>query len=179
MKRACLAALLVAIAPFAQAQFWKSWKHPGMSLVTATAMSSAAPLYFEPLQFNGFSWCDGGLWGNNPSIFAAVQARKLWPMADYSLIDIACPDRVSMDAPGNGGLVSIAKYIVPMFINSGENAGMEGAKELVHRYSPIHPLLFRASEDIGDASRTNLEALKRCIDSDRETYLDAVLFGLK
>lgn len=49
------------------------------TLWQAARATSAAPLYFEPLQHHNVEYWDGGLYFNNPSYIAISEAELIWP----------------------------------------------------------------------------------------------------
>ena len=45
-------------------------------LYEAVAASCSAPIYFDPLKVNEYLLADGGIWANNPSLAAVIDAKK-------------------------------------------------------------------------------------------------------
>jgi uncharacterized protein len=43
-------------------------------MVKVALATSAAPTYFRPLEHNGYTLVDGGVWANNPAILAVIEA---------------------------------------------------------------------------------------------------------
>lgn len=48
----------------------------GVSLVDAVLASCSAPTYFDPVKVNEYLLADGGLWANNPSLAAVIDAQR-------------------------------------------------------------------------------------------------------
>lgn len=64
--------------------FHKSWKSNGVAAAFAAAASASAPTFFDPL--NGH--VDGGLFANDPTMCATVEARELFgvPFSDMAVL---------------------------------------------------------------------------------------------
>ena len=79
---------------------YKTPHHPDYRLDGDTPMSeiaaatSAAPTYFEPFQNEGYTYLDGGIWANNPTMAALVEA--------LSCFDVR-PEKVQVLSIGCGG----------------------------------------------------------------------------
>ena len=43
-------------------------------MVKVALATSAAPTYFRPLEHNGYTLVDGGVWANNPAMLAVIEA---------------------------------------------------------------------------------------------------------
>lgn len=86
--------------PQLQVEFWKSWKEESASvkLYDACLASSAAPVYFEPHEFNGKRYIDGGVAANNPSMNAIAQAIRLnVPLENLYNVNIVCSEEHGYD----------------------------------------------------------------------------------
>jgi patatin-like phospholipase/acyl hydrolase len=58
---------------------FKSWKDSVHSIVTALDVTSAAPIFYPPVEYMFGKWAvDGGIYCNNPSMVAYVEAIKLF-----------------------------------------------------------------------------------------------------
>ncbi len=51
-------------------------RDPTVPIVDAILASCSAPTYFDPHVTGQYMLADGGLWANNPSLVAAVEAKK-------------------------------------------------------------------------------------------------------
>ena len=66
-------------------------RDPGVKLADAVLASCSAPTYFDPHFVDGkYQLVDGGLWANNPSLVAAIDAqyRLHVPLADIRVLSI-------------------------------------------------------------------------------------------
>ncbi len=68
-------------------------------IVDALLSTTAAPTYFRPYTFSeeyyknkSYSYIDGGVGGNNPSMFALTEgiARLNWPIEDMYMLSVSC-----------------------------------------------------------------------------------------
>jgi hypothetical protein len=52
------------------------YRDPNVLVADAVLASCSAPTYFDPHNIDTYMLADGGLWANNPSLIAAVEAKK-------------------------------------------------------------------------------------------------------
>jgi uncharacterized protein len=57
------------------------------TMVKVALATSAAPTYFRPLEHNGYTLVDGGVWANNPAMLAVIEALICFDI-DRSQIDL-------------------------------------------------------------------------------------------
>jgi patatin-like phospholipase/acyl hydrolase len=110
----------------------KIWGNPKYNwLVRQIARAtSAAPTYFPPFHLvrgeEDYALVDGGVFVNNPSMAAYVEARKLYPNAEKVIVVSVGTgdrqDRITYDAAKGWGLVGWAKSIVPVLMDSVSEA---------------------------------------------------------
>jgi uncharacterized protein len=64
---------------------------PMLKVALAT---SAAPTYFRPLEHNGYTLVDGGVWANNPAMLAVVEALICFDIdrSQIDLLSLGCGD---------------------------------------------------------------------------------------
>ncbi len=79
-----------------------------MSAVAAA--TSAAPTYFTPFQEGGYTFLDGGIWANNPTMTALVEAlsRFTTRREDIRILSIGCgqkPFQVTKGQARNSGII--------------------------------------------------------------------------
>jgi len=67
------------VAPDVKTKFWKSWKKDDAELqvVNCVAASCSAPTYFDPEEYLGKVFVDGGLTMNDPAAPAVAEAIRL------------------------------------------------------------------------------------------------------
>ena len=95
---------------------FKTPHHPGYTLdgdermSSVAAATSAAPTYFMPLKQRGYTYFDGGIWANNPTMVALVEAlsRFTTRRRDIRILSIGCgqkPFQVTQGQTRNSGIV--------------------------------------------------------------------------
>lgn len=63
-------------------------------MASVAAATSAAPTYFTPLETGGYTYLDGGIWANNPTMAALVEALSCFSTRreDVRILSIGCGD---------------------------------------------------------------------------------------
>ena len=95
---------------------FKTPHHPGYILdgdekmSAVAAATSAAPTYFTPFEQGGYTFLDGGIWANNPTMAALVEAlsRFTTRKEDIRILSIGCgqkPFQVTEGQTRNSGMV--------------------------------------------------------------------------
>jgi patatin-like phospholipase/acyl hydrolase len=92
--------------------------------------TSAAPTYFPPLHLvrdkQDYALVDGGVFVNNPSMAAYVEARKLYPSSTkVVVVSVGTGDRqdqIKYDDARDWGLTGWARHIVPVLMDSVSEA---------------------------------------------------------
>ena len=56
-------------------------------MIRAALATSAAPVYYRPLVEGGYTFVDGGVWANNPSMLAVIEALTAFDV-DCDRIDV-------------------------------------------------------------------------------------------
>ncbi len=95
---------------------FKTPHHPDYKLDGAERMSSvaaatsAAPTYFTPFEQRGYTFLDGGIWANNPTMAALVEALSCFTTRreDIRILSIGCgekPFRITGGQSRNSGMV--------------------------------------------------------------------------
>ena len=79
--------------------------------------TSAAPTYFPPLIKDGKILVDGGVVANNPSLYAYLEAKKLYPNCKkFNILSMSTGDkRHTMSLEETNGLWSWKHNVVPMY----------------------------------------------------------------
>lgn len=140
---------------------------PVTSIARAT---SAAPTFFPPLHLTkgaeDYALVDGGVFVNNPSMAAYVEARSLYPdFAQFVVVSVGTGDRqdsISYAQAKEWGLLGWAKQIIPVFMDSVSEAVdyqlnlMPGCK--YHRLQVPH--LQAAENEMDDVTPDNLANLQ-------------------
>ena len=95
---------------------FKTPHHPDYKLDGDTRMSSvaaatsAAPTYFTPFEQGGYTYLDGGVWANNPTMAALVEALSCFSVrrTDVRILSIGCganPFQVTEGQATKSGMV--------------------------------------------------------------------------
>lgn len=61
---------------------------PPPDLADAVLASCSGPTWFDPATVGANRFADGGLWAQNPSLVAFLEARNVWPRADLCLLSV-------------------------------------------------------------------------------------------
>jgi hypothetical protein len=63
-------------------------------MVKVALATSAAPTYFRPLEHNGYTLVDGGVWANNPAMLAVIEALICFDIdrEQIDLLSLGCGD---------------------------------------------------------------------------------------
>jgi len=96
-----------------------------VSVVDVCMRTSAAPSYFAPYQ----GYVDGGLFMNNPVIYAIMRAKNLWPQEEFHVINIGSGDDDVKYGPPRTGL-SVVGDVISHSLNGSEMA----ARELMEKF---------------------------------------------
>ncbi len=94
---------------------YKTRHHPDFAtdhlekMVTVGLATAAAPSYFRPLEHQGFTLVDGGVWANNPIMLALVEALTSFDLSrdQIDILSLGCGDdryTVSRAQVTRGGL---------------------------------------------------------------------------
>ena len=78
-------------------------------MLTVALATAAAPTYFRPLEHGGYTLVDGGVWANNPTMLAVIEALTCFEISreQIDVLSIGCGDDpyiVSDDEISKGGL---------------------------------------------------------------------------
>ena len=67
----------------------------GERMASVAAATSAAPTYFMPFERGGYTYLDGGVWTNNPTMAALVEALSCFDTRweDVRLLSIGCGEK--------------------------------------------------------------------------------------
>jgi patatin-like phospholipase/acyl hydrolase len=86
------------------------------SMVKVALATSAAPTYFRPLEHQGYTLVDGGIWANNPVMLAIIEALVCFDLNrdQIDVLSVGCgedPYIVSEDQLNEGGKLAWADVI--------------------------------------------------------------------
>jgi len=138
--------------------------------------TSAAPTYFEPCKIvteqgiDYYALIDGGVFANNPTMCAYVDAKIAYPNADFLVVSL-----------GTGGLTrpypydEVCGWGMLRWVQPVINILMQGVSETVgfqmqqvlpdredgrRQYYRFQASLVEGNDDLDDASRTNMRVLQ-------------------
>lgn len=117
------------------------WKETMVDVALATA---AAPTYFRAHALpNGSPIIDGGIWANNPTGVAAVEARAVlnWRDDDLFVLSLGCTEEL-IDIPLNSGYKDLLFKSTALFMQ-GQSRGSMGTAYLLSDHSEVSPRVFR------------------------------------
>jgi hypothetical protein len=112
----------------------------GSTILQAARATSAAPGFFEPVVIDEFTFYDGGLRANNPSIEAWEEIRDVWKPRKDNVADIvSCFISIGC---GDPGLQTIEKGAFKFLTESLANIATE-TKNTATRFHRANGELFR------------------------------------
>jgi uncharacterized protein len=137
--------------------------------------TSAAPTSFEPIQLmvgpeGNLAFIDGGVHSNNPAMCAYVEARKIHPDENDFLVVSLGTGELTRNMPyeevRGWGLALWAQPILNVVFDGVADTVDYQLRELLvsegddRRYYRLQTVLDIGKDDMDDASRTNIAALK-------------------
>jgi uncharacterized protein len=157
----------------------------------AARATSAAPTYFEPALLtaadrDSLALIDGGVFANNPAMCAYVEAVKLWPEEDdFLVLSLGTGELVRAipyDQARGWGLAKWAQPLIGVVFDGVSDTVdyqlgqlCEDTASTVDAYKRFQVTLTEGNDDLDDASRTNINALKRLAQNlvlDRDQEID-------
>lgn len=145
--------------------------------VDAALATSAAPTYFQQhVTQSGVGLVDGGIWANNPTGLAVVEAVGMlgWPPTELSVLSIGCLEDISIVQDEYGA----ASFVPQManFFMSGQSHGAMGIAHILtgdpHERKAIHrisPPVVKGFFSLDDTSKiANLKS--RAVAEAREQF---------
>ena len=150
--------------------FLKSWssKYSKITCASAARATSAAPTFFEPAEL---AWggstrllIDGAIFINSPAVSAYAEACELYPGDAIKLLSLGTGEVTeSVDANATAS-ESNARIVMTLLDSIFDGVAKAADKQMISflkdRYLRIQTRLDLASDDIDDASKNNIEALK-------------------
>ncbi len=95
----------------------RSYKDEGFLAWEAGRATSAAPTYFAPFEKDGNLLADGGVIANNPSLYAYVEAKKMYPECRcFHILSIGTANDIhTTSRDSTSGLLSWIDQVSPMY----------------------------------------------------------------
>ncbi len=134
--------------------------------------TSAAPTYFEPIKIETdgrsdyYALIDGGVFANNPAMCALAEAKVMYPNADDFLVVSLGTGELTRPLPYDEvkgwGLRQWAQPIIGVIFDGVSDTVHYQLKQFLPagRYFRFQTRLNEGNDDMDDASRTNIRALK-------------------
>jgi uncharacterized protein len=165
----------------------------------AARATSAAPTYFEPAKLeatgltDSVALVDGGVFANNPAMCAYAEAVTLWPdETEFLVLSLGTGELVRpipYEQAKSWGLARWAQPILGVVFDGVSDTVdyqlqqlCNDARASVDAYTRYQVTLTEGNDDMDDASRTNIAALKRLAgrlieekDADLDRLCDALL----
>lgn len=151
--------------------FFKSWdkKTQSIPMRLAARATSAAPTYFEPalvpVQGDTLALIDGGVFVNNPAMSAYAEACRIFPKeTEFIVVSLGTGELtrpISYEEARNWGLAGWAIPILNVVFDGVSDAvDYQLDKILGDKHFRFQTRLDIANDDMDNASRANVEALK-------------------
>lgn len=151
--------------------FFKSWRDDyfvGIMMSEAARATSAAPTYFEPHQVAFVerlaTLVDGGVYINNPALSAYAEARRLWGDEDLLVVSLGTGELTRpipyQEAKSWGVIQWLAPLLSVIFDGQSDAVDYQMRMLLQDKYHRFQTRLDIANDDMDDAGRANIEALK-------------------
>jgi uncharacterized protein len=130
--------------------------------------TSAAPTYFEPCKIAGagkdyYALVDGGVYANNPAMCAFAEMRAQHPQADVLLVSIGTGElcrRIPFEEAKDWGIKGWMRPVLDVvFDGVSDTVDFQLRALLPRSYYRFQTRLDEGSDDMDDASRTNLRVL--------------------
>jgi uncharacterized protein len=135
-------------------------EHSGATMVQAAHATSAAPTYFEPVQIDGASLVDGGVFAINPAACAYAEAGGTLDV----LLSLGTGEHTRPLPYGKvkgWGQLEWARPLIDVVFDGGQDAVDFQLRALAgDAYIRLQTRLDTASDDLDDASEDNLAALR-------------------
>ena len=150
--------------------FLKSWssKYSKITCASAARATSAAPTFFEPaeLAWDGSTrlLIDGAIFINSPAVSAYAEAFRLFPRDSIKLLSLGTGEVTDSVDANSTASESNARIVMSLLDSIFDGVAQAADKQMTSilrdRYLRIQTRLDLASDDIDDASKNNIEALK-------------------
>ncbi len=160
------------------AQVKPGYDFPMKSVARAT---SAAPTYFEPLKLDAdgpgdyYSLIDGGVFANNPSMCAYVEARTMYPeQQDFLIVSIGTGENMAplkYQDVRSWGLASWAQPIFNIVLDGASATADYQLRQLLpscgdhRRYWRLQTKLTHCGDAMDDVSPDNIRSLRLLAES--------------
>lgn len=134
---------------------FKTAHHPRLATdykelaIDAAMATAAAPTYFaQHVTANDVGLVDGGLWANNPTGIAVVEAIAMlgWPADDLRVLSIGCLEDIKV-VQESYGAAGIAPQLAGLFMD-GQSHGSLGIAKLLTGHEHDRRAIYRVSQPV-------------------------------
>jgi patatin-like phospholipase/acyl hydrolase len=130
----------------------------------AAHATSAAPTYFEPVQLEGFSLIDGGVFAANPAMCALAEVLRVREPHDVLLVSLGTGQQtrpLPWKKVRNWGALEWARPVIDVLLDGqSDTVDFQARQVLEGSYWRLQTELRRASDHLDNASEENLRALQ-------------------
>jgi patatin-like phospholipase/acyl hydrolase len=156
------------------------------SLAQVARATAAAPTYFQATELSDQALIDGGVFAANPAMCAFAEVMRFQPAAEVFLLSLGTGQRTrkrSFADIDGWGLVEWAKPILDVVFDGVSDAVDYQLRHALDEgnYWRLQVELDLASDDLDDASETNLRELRAQAErliADRSADIDAAIAAL-
>ena len=141
--------------------------------VDAAMATAAAPTYFEQyVTANDVGLVDGGLWANNPTGIAVVEAIGIlgWPAHDLKVLSVGCLQEIQVVRKAYGA-ARLAPELASLFM-AGQSHGSLGIAHILTGDPHQRKAIYRISQPVPDGFYT-LDDTKRIGDLKDRAFTEA------
>ena len=158
---------------------FKTAHHPRLTTdykelaVDAAMATAAAPTYFEQyVTANDVGLVDGGLWANNPTGIAVVEAIATlgWPAHDLKVLSVGCLQEIQAVRKAYGA-ARLAPELASLFM-AGQSHGSLGIAHILTGDPHQRKAIYRISQPVPDGFYT-LDDTKRISDLKDRAFTEA------
>jgi patatin-like phospholipase/acyl hydrolase len=146
---------------------------------------TAAPTYFAPAKIrigdtsDYLALVDGGVFANNPAMSAYVEARRLYPHADISVLSLGTGEltaRIPYSEARHWGLAKWARPLLGVTLDGSNHAIDYQLKHLLGpaRYTRLQPTLDEGGSKLDDARFENLRELRLVAERQLQHHKDEI-----
>lgn len=147
--------------------------------------STAAPTYFTPAkieigdQDDYLAVVDGGVFANNPAMCAYVEARRMYPDAEISVLSLGTGEmtvRIPYEEAQHWGAARWARPILAVTLDGSNHAIDYQLKHLLGPggYLRLQPMLTEGGSHLDDAGEENLRMLRLTAQRQIDHHKDAL-----
>lgn len=134
---------------------FKTAHHPRFEIdytrrvVDIAMATAAAPTYLPAHRMHGIDFVDGGLWANNPTTVAAIEAVAVlgWDAQNTGMLSLGCTDE-ALVVPKKMGMLNGARIGVDMLLQGQALSALEAARILLGDSSGQQDRVCRVDETV-------------------------------